>query len=172
VELRRTRHRCTGTPTRHGQIALERREARPRLPAGEAQGGTGAWTQLTAMVPQGRRPLTPELGGGVGRLRAWPSAVRIEGKKKRMGAQETSEKKMGGWGSAQWCHMERRRVWGLAAGTRAAEVGGGRPGVAVHVRVGDEGRGYDSGGLRLGRCRGLAQRNSNICFIRTHFQSN
>jgi hypothetical protein len=87
-----------GTPARHGRIALEHRGARSRLPAGEAQGGTGVWTQLTAMAPQGRRPPTPELGGGVGRLRAWLSAIRTEGKKKRMGAQETSEKKMGGGG--------------------------------------------------------------------------
>jgi hypothetical protein len=98
VELRQTRHRCTGTPARHGRIALEHRGARSRLPAGEAQGGTGVWTQLTAMAPQGRRPPTPELGGGVGWLRAWLSAIRTEGKKKRMGAQETSEKKMGGGG--------------------------------------------------------------------------
>jgi hypothetical protein len=93
------------------------------------------------MVPQGRRPLTPELGGGVGRLRAWPSAVRIEGKKKRMGAQETSEKKMGGGAVGSVVpHGEKESVG--PSGRRAGGGGGWRSARRGSAR---EGRGRRQG---------------------------
>jgi hypothetical protein len=53
VELRRTGHRCAGTPARRGRAAPEHSGTRRWLPYGEAQGGTGTWTWLIAVAPHG-----------------------------------------------------------------------------------------------------------------------
>jgi hypothetical protein len=47
-----------------------------------------------------------------------------------------------------------------------AEAGGGRPSVVVRMRAGDEG-----GPVGLGRCRGPAQRYSNILFYSNSFSA-
>jgi hypothetical protein len=140
-----------------------------RWPAVDVQLALVSWRWATgcgrgwsaASAP--RRPVPceeVEVDGGVSR----PTALcRSRREKERERRGRLGRGKEGRGDLVTTARGGRRRGLGpTSCGTHVRPIAAGAGQVMGHMGAGDEGGGSSWGGPRLGRCRGLAQRNSNL----------